>query len=130
MRLFFQSERRKQAAAGDPEAGFMLLAVLFLVAVLMIGLAVAAPQIAKSIQRDRELELIHRGEQYKRAIKLYYKKYGAYPTTMDQLVNTNQIRFLRKRYTDPLTGKDDWKLVLMGHSAGAYNAAMLALDPD
>jgi type II secretory pathway pseudopilin PulG len=116
MQHSFQPEPRRHPASSDPESGFVLLAVLFLVAILMIGLTIAIPQITKSIQRDKEQELIHRGEQYKRAIKLYYKKYGAYPTSIDQLMNTNQIRFLRKRYTDPITGKDDWKLVLMGQA--------------
>ena len=69
-----------------------------------------------SIQRDKDLETIHRGEQYKRAIKLYYQKFGSYPTSIDQLVETNQIRFLRKKYTDPVTGKDDWKPVLFGQA--------------
>jgi type II secretory pathway pseudopilin PulG len=100
----------------DPEAGFVLLAVLFLVAVILITLAVAAPKMAQSIQRDKELELVHRGEQYKRAIKLYYKKMGSYPTSVDQLMNTNQIRFLRKRYLDPVTGKDDWKIIYYGQA--------------
>ncbi|HEX5234269.1 MAG TPA: type II secretion system protein [Silvibacterium sp.] len=98
------------------EDGFILLAVLFLVMLLLIGLAVAAPQMARSIQRDKELELVHRGEQYKHAIRLYYKKFGAYPTTIDQLISTNNIRFLRKRYKDPLTGKDDWRLIHLGEA--------------
>jgi type II secretory pathway pseudopilin PulG len=100
----------------DSEDGFILLAVLFLLVLVLIGLAVAAPQIARSIQRDKELELVHRGEQYKRAIKLYYKKYGAYPTSIDQLVETNNVRFLRKRYKDPITGKDDWRLIYYGQA--------------
>ena len=107
---------RRSRAVGDArcEGGFILLAVLFLVALILITLAVAAPKIAQSIRRDRELELMHRGEQYKRAVKLYYRKFGAYPSSIDQLVNTNQIRFLRKRYTDPMTGKDDWKIIHQG----------------
>lgn len=100
----------------EPESGYILIAVLFLVALLVLALAVAAPRVAKSIQRDRETELIHRGEQYKRAIKLYYRKFGAYPSSIDQLMNTNQIRFLRKRYTDPMTGKDDWKVIHFGQA--------------
>ena len=100
----------------NAEAGYILLAVLFLVALMLLALAIAAPKMAQSIQRDRELELIHRGEQYKRAIKLYYRKYGAYPSSIDQLENTNQIRFLRKRYTDPMTGKDDWKIIHFGQA--------------
>ncbi len=100
----------------NSEAGYILLAVLFLVALILLSLAVAAPRIAKSIQRDKELELIHRGEQYKRAIKLYYRKFGSYPASIDQLENTNNIRFLRKRYTDPMTGKDDWKIIHFGQA--------------
>lgn len=100
----------------DGEAGFVLLAVIFLCMLLLISLAIAAPKMARSIQRDKEMETIHRGEQYRRAIQLYYKKFGRYPTSIDQLLNTNQIRFLRKRYTDPLTGKDDWKPVYFGQA--------------
>ena len=112
-----QSLRRANARHGsNPEAGYILLAVLFLVALVLLTLAIAAPKMAQSIQRDRELELIHRGEQYKRAIKLYYAKFHAYPSSIDQLVNTNQVRFLRKRYTDPMTGKDDWKIIHFGEA--------------
>ena len=100
----------------DAEAGFVLLAALFLCVLLLITLAVAAPTMARSIQRDKELETIHRGEQYRRAIQLYYRKFQRYPTSIDQLVETNQMRFLRKRYTDPMTGKDDWKPVLFGQA--------------
>lgn len=100
----------------DSESGYLLLFVLFLAALLLIALAVAAPRIATSIQRDKEIELVHRGEQYRRAIKLYYRKFGTYPTSIDQLVNTNNIRFLRKRYTDPITGKDDWRLIHLGQA--------------
>ncbi len=63
----------------------------------------------QSIQRDRDLETFHRGMQYRRAIQLYYRKFHAYPPNADALVKTNDIRFLRKKYKDPITGKDDWK---------------------
>lgn len=94
----------------------MLMGVLVLLALMMVALAVAAPKIAEDIRRDKELELSHRGKQYTRAIRLYYKKFNAYPTSMDQLVKTNEIRFLRKRYTDPLTGKDDWVIIHYGQA--------------
>ncbi len=100
----------------DAESGYVLLAVIFLMVALLISLAIAAPKMAVSIQRDKERETIQRGEQYKRAIQLYYRQFGHYPTSIDQLLNTNQVRFLRKRYTDPLTGKDDWKPVLFGQA--------------
>jgi type II secretory pathway pseudopilin PulG len=98
------------------EEGFMMLAVIFALALLTIALTVAAPVIKKSIQRDRELETMHRGEQYVRAIRLYYRKYGTYPTSIDALVGTNGIRFLRQRYLDPTTGQDDWKPILLGQN--------------
>jgi len=106
-------DRRRER---DGESGYVLLAVIFLTVILLVSLAIAAPKIAMSIQRDKEMETIHRGEQYKRALKLYYQKFGSYPTSVDQLVETNQMRFLRKKYTDPLTGKDDWKPVYFGQA--------------
>jgi len=98
------------------EEGYMLVAVMFLLAILVISMAVAAPIIKKQIQHDREIETMHRGKQYVRAIKMYYKKFGAYPPTIDALINTNQIRFLRKKYTDPTTGKADWKIIHFGQN--------------
>jgi type II secretory pathway pseudopilin PulG len=105
-----------EAQHASGEEGFILIAVLFLVALVLIALAVAAPRMAKSIQRDKEIEAVHRGEQYKRAIQLYYRKFGRYPSSIDQLVDTNNIRFLRKKYTDPITGKSDWRLIHPGQA--------------
>jgi type II secretory pathway pseudopilin PulG len=98
------------------EEGYILVAVIFMLALLMIALSVAAPKIAKEIQRDRELETMHRGKQYIRAIKLYYTKFNAYPPNVDALVKTNEIRFLRKKYIDPTTGKDEWKVIHLGQN--------------
>src|SRR5580704_10357265 len=106
----------RRNSSSHPESGYILLAVLFMMALVLIALAVAAPRISADIQRDREDDLYHRGLQYKRAIKLYYRKFGSYPASIDQLENTNNIRFLRKRYTDPMTGKDDWKVIHFGQA--------------
>jgi type II secretory pathway pseudopilin PulG len=103
--------RRKPA-----EEGYILIAVIFMLAILMIALAVAAPVVKKDIQRDREIETMRRGKQYVRAVKLYYKKFGAYPPSVDALVNTNEIRFLRKKYIDPTTGKEEWKIIRFGQN--------------
>jgi type II secretory pathway pseudopilin PulG len=95
----------------------MLVAVIFLVALLTISLAIALPRISKEIQRDHEIETMHRGKQYIRGIRMYYKKFGAYPPNVDALVKgTNNIRFLRKKYTDLTTGKEDWKPVRYGQN--------------
>lgn len=115
-RQFGAASHPNSGGSHPGEEGYILIAVLFLVALVLIALAVAAPRMAQSIQRDKELELVHRGEQYERAIKLYYRKFGTYPTSIDQLLNTNNIRFLRKRYTDPITGKNDWRLIHLGQA--------------
>jgi|HubBroStandDraft_5_1064220.scaffolds.fasta_scaffold59649_2 hypothetical protein len=93
----------------------MLIAIFFM-ALLVISLSVAAPKIARSIQRDRDLETFHRGLQYRRAVQLYYRKFHAYPPNVEALVNTNDIRFLRKKYKDPITGQEDWKPIAFGQN--------------
>lgn len=98
------------------EEGYILVAVMFMLAILILSLAVAVPKVKEDIQRDREIETMHRGKQYARAIKLYHKKFQAYPPNVDALVMTNQIRFLRKKYTDPMTGKNDWKPIMFGQN--------------
>jgi type II secretory pathway pseudopilin PulG len=98
------------------EEGYMLIAVMFMLAIFVIALSVAVPKIAKQIQRDREIETMRRGKQYVRAVKMYYKKFGAYPPSIDALVKTNEIRFLRKKYIDPTTGKDEWKIIRFGQN--------------
>ncbi len=105
---------RRSPARG--EDGYVLVAVIFMLALLIISMAVAIPRVRKAIQRDREIETMHRGKQYVRAIQLYYRKFRRYPPNVDALVKTNEIRFLRKRYVDPMTGKDDWKPIMFGQN--------------
>uniref|UniRef100_A0A7V4XST5 Type II secretion system protein n=1 Tax=Acidobacterium capsulatum TaxID=33075 RepID=A0A7V4XST5_9BACT len=120
----------KPRRPNDPEAGIVLLAAIFLTFLLLLSLAIAAPRLAKSMQRDKEQETIERGRQYEQAIRLYYIKFGHYPTKISELVNTNNLRFLRQKYKDPLTGKDDWKLVLYGqahvHPLGFFGKPLTA----
>src|SRR6184192_1785394 len=95
------------------EQGYILLMLMLFITLLAIGAAAIAPSIAFQVRRDREEEMIHRGVQYSRAIRRYVKKTGRYPTRLEELENTNNIRFLRKRYKDPITGKD-FKLLHVG----------------
>jgi hypothetical protein len=60
---------------------------------------------------------MQRGKQYVRGIQLYYRKFGSYPPNVDALVKpTNGIRFLRKKYIDPTTGKDVWRPIQLGQN--------------
>jgi type II secretory pathway pseudopilin PulG len=107
---------RQREAVPASEQGYVMLIAIFFMVLLVISLSVAAPKIARSIQRDRDLETFHRGMQYRRAIQLYYRKFHAYPPNVEALVNTNDIRFLRKKYKDPITGQDDWKPIAFGQN--------------
>jgi type II secretory pathway pseudopilin PulG len=102
-----------------------LISVLFAVTIAIIALAAAVPAIKTRIKREREEELIHRAKQYTRAIQLYYRKYGRYPASVDQLVSTNNLRFLRQKYKDPITGKDEWKLLHFGEVVAKPRPAYL-----
>jgi hypothetical protein len=74
-------------------------------------------------KRDREEEMINRGTDYARAVKKYYKKFGRYPANLEQLDNTNQIRFLRRRFKDPLTKDGEWKILHYGDIQAITGAA-------
>ncbi|MCU1225367.1 MAG: putative secretion/fimbrial assembly protein [Edaphobacter sp.] len=97
------------------EQGFMLVGLIVAIFLILLVLGVAAPKVARDLRREREVEAVHRGNQYVRAIQLYFKKFG-YPASMDQLEKSNNIRYLRQRYTDPMTGKADWRLIKMGEA--------------
>ncbi len=94
----------------------MLIGVIVLVFLVMLTLSIAAPKVARNLQRDREVEAIHRGNEYVRAVQLYYRKFGRYPGTVDQLEKSTNIRFLRQKYPDPMTGKPDWRLIHIGEA--------------
>lgn len=95
------------------EDGYVLLTLMLMVTMMVIAAAAVMPTIAFEIRRDREQEMVHRGVQYSRAIRNYYKKYGRYPTRLEDLDNTNNLRYLRKHYKDPVTGQD-FKLLHYG----------------
>jgi type II secretory pathway pseudopilin PulG len=100
-----------------PQRGYMLITLMLALALITIALLTVLPEISQQIRRDREEELRHRGTAYMRAIQHFYKKFGRYPSRLEELENTNNLRFLRKRYTDPMnvdpkTGKEkDFKLL-------------------
>lgn len=98
------------------EQGFLLLGLVVAIFLILLALGVAAPRVAHELRREREVETVHRGNQYVQAIRMYYKKMGHYPGSMDQLEKSNNVRFLRQRYVDPMTGKDDWRIIKVGEA--------------
>jgi hypothetical protein len=100
--------------APEQRRGFALLLVFALAASVAILIYLEIPRVAFERQRDKEALLIDRGEQYARAIELYGRKMNRRPQTLDDLEKAQTIRFLRRRYKDPMTGKDEWRLIHMG----------------
>src|ERR1700683_921010 len=125
--------RRSAPSAPRAARGYILITLILFVALLAIALTALVPLMTQQINRDREEELIHRGTQYSRAIKHYMKKFNTYPTTIEALETSNNVHYLRKRYKDPITGKD-FKLLHQGEVqmasgpglSGATSAATLA----
>lgn len=89
---------------GQSENGYAMAVLLVAISVMAVMLTVAMPVWKHMAQREKEAELIFRGQQYARAIGLFEQKYAnTPPPTIDVLV---QERFLRKKFKDPITGKD------------------------
>src|SRR5690348_9755423 len=116
---------RRRGKAPD-QRGFALLLVFLLAAAVALMLYQQMPRVAFESEREKEQLLIDRGEQYRRAIQLYYIAFKRYPARIEDLENTNDKRFLRRRYVDPYTGKNEWRLV---HTNGMYLTDSLVQKP-
>jgi len=110
------------------EQGYILLMLMLAVTILAIAAAAVIPSITQQVKRDREEELIHRGVQYSRAIRHYFKQFSRYPSRIEELENTNRLRFLRKRYKDPITGQD-FKLLHFGEVQMFQGGGLLGATP-
>ncbi len=116
----------KPVSPKQGERGFALLIVFLLAAAIALMLYRQMPRVAFESERDKEQLLIDRGEQYKRAIQLYMVVNKRYPARIEDLENTNDKRFLRRRYIDPFTGKNEWRLI---HSNGMTLTDSLVQKP-
>lgn len=96
------------------QEGYAILFVLFLVALVIVGgSAVMMNQLTEG-RRDKEAETIWRGKQYERAIGMYYRKFGRFPTSVDDLVKVQngELRFLREAYKNPMNKEDGtWRFI-------------------
>jgi type II secretory pathway pseudopilin PulG len=101
--------RRRVTLAPRPsiataQDGYAMAALLVAISVMAVLMTMAMPVWNTQAKREREAELVFRGEQYARAIALYQRKFAnALPPSVDVLVND---KYLRKKYKDPVTGGD------------------------
>ena len=99
------------------EGGYALMLAVFLTTLMLIAAIVAAPSVRTERQREKEQEMIWRGKQYVRGIKMYYRKNGRFPTNLDDLIKPQLggIRYLRQKYKDPMNKEDgSWRLIYVG----------------
>lgn len=92
-----------------------MAALLVALAIMGILMSIAMPTWRQMMQREREAELIFRGEQYARAVGLFQRKYaGASPPTLELLL---EQKFLRKRYKDPMVPDGEFQVVCQNTQA-------------
>lgn len=100
------------------EDGYAMAALLAAMASMAIMLSAAMPVWKTTATREKEAELIFRGEEYVRAIGRFQRRTGALPPSIDALIDG---KYLRKRYKDPITN-DDFQ-VLSAAQAAAIGGA-------
>jgi type II secretory pathway pseudopilin PulG len=109
--------------------GYTLVAVVIAIAILSIMIAAVAPAISTVLRRDREVELIFRGKQYARAIGLFQRRYGRYPTSLKEMYE-NRPRTIRKLWKDPMCNCDDWYLLIQGQPDAVPSGDQTGQRPD
>jgi type II secretory pathway pseudopilin PulG len=86
------------------ERGYAMAVFIIALAVMAIVMSAAMPVWKHMAQREKEEELVFRGEQIAHAIGMFQRRSAnAYPPNLDVLV---QQRFLRKKYKDPIANDD------------------------
>src|SRR3984893_9903901 len=117
MKNFFKPQKFTRRRASCYEDGYALMMVVFFTALMLIGAMVVAPRILQEGKREKEKEMIWRGKQYVRGVKLYYRKMGRFPTSIDDLTKpkTGSLRFMRQAYKDPMNNADgSWRFIYVG----------------
>jgi hypothetical protein len=113
------------------ESGFALLLVLFMMLLLLIASTAAVSDLRTEKRRQREEEMVWKGNQYVRAIRLYFHKTGHYPQNLDDLQKgLPDLHFLRyATYKDPLnTNGGEWRFIYVngaGQIIGSVKYASL-----
>ncbi len=111
--------------------GFAYIGALVLVVVSGIALTTASAYWSTIVKREKEEELLFRGDRIRRAIQLYYDNSPngrfAYPERLQDLLKDPRFigvkRYIRKIYKDPMTHEGEWELILdnKGHIKGVYS---------
>src|SRR5205809_4929065 len=103
------------------QQGYAMVALMVGLAIMAVLMTAAMPTWRQIAQREKEAELIFRGQQYARAIGLFQRKSGpgVLPPNIDALVDGH---YLRRKYKDPITG-GDFDVLLAGGLAATPGAS-------
>ncbi len=131
-----RSRRPAAAPAGAPavsgsrpgtDSGYVLFGVLIGVSLLGVGMLAAVTLWSQVLQREREAELVFRGEAIARAIQRYQEtRPGTLPETLEELV---EGRHLRRAWLDPMTNRP-FRLLRVGGRVVTATGGAPAPDPD
>jgi general secretion pathway protein G len=89
-------------------AGFTLIELVVVMAIVGLLLTIALPRYMHSIDRGKEQVRAQNLAVMRDAIDKYYGDNGAYPDALDELVTR---RYLRSIPVDPVNGDDKWVVV-------------------
>jgi hypothetical protein len=96
--------------------GYLVIMLMMAVFAIAIGFLIAVPVWQTEVKREKEEELIFRGEQYVEAVRLYViKNPGRFPASLKELLDK---KFIRKLYKDPMTESGEWNVILNPTSGG------------
>ena len=115
------SRRATRTECRPAESGYALILAMFLIVATIVSSQVVLRNLITLRRRERESETIWRGQQYARAIRLYYHKNGKYPQSLDDLQKgMPELHFLRAcAYKDPINTSDgSWRFIYV-NSTGA-----------
>ena len=127
------------------QSGMSMIAVLAVMTLFAIALLAVAPTVQQSVQREKELEAIRRGEEVAEAIRQYvlYYRGARLPNSIDDLLEgvpfgTKKRQILRpSAAVDPLSEDGKWRLVKFdgqsfinfGRRVQTYNNGVLPASP-
>ena len=105
----------RQLTLKKPVGGFTYLTLMLVIAVMATVLGATAEVWHTAVRREKERELLFVGNEFRKAIKSYFRDHARYPASLEDLLKDPLSpiprRYLRKIYRDPMTGDSKWGLV-------------------
>jgi len=109
------------------EAGFTLVMLVMVIAIMSIMMGVAVQTVTFQMKREREAELIFRGRQYVEAVRIFKARYGRNPMRMKEIWEADP-KVIRKKWKDPITDSENWGIVFLGQERQVSRQKIPGLD--